>query len=82
MQANPIHDGTEPAATNSEAERGIELAALLDSLGVGVGTPTASRPGSDSAASARAAAAIVDWMTYLPRDCVRAMVMDGWHWSN
>lgn len=30
---------------------------------------------------ARAAASIAEWLTYLPEDCVKAMVNDGWHWS-
>jgi hypothetical protein len=34
----------------------------------------------DSAAS-RAAANIAVWRTYLPDDCVAAMIDDGWHWS-
>jgi hypothetical protein len=34
----------------------------------------------DSAAS-RAAANIAVWRTYLPDDCVAAMIEDGWHWS-
>jgi hypothetical protein len=29
--------------------------------------------------SVRAAANIAEWSTYLPPDCVRAMVRDGWH---
>lgn len=29
--------------------------------------------------SARAAENIVEWRTYLPEDCVNAMVKAGWH---
>jgi hypothetical protein len=32
-------------------------------------------------AAARAVANIRQWMMYLPEDCVRTMVHDGWHWS-
>ena len=32
-------------------------------------------------ATARAVDTIVDWISFLPRDCVKAMVHDGWHWS-
>lgn len=32
-------------------------------------------------ATARAVASIEDWISYLPADCVRAMILDGWHWS-
>jgi hypothetical protein len=29
--------------------------------------------------TARAAANIAEWSTYLPKDCVAAMIRDGWH---
>jgi hypothetical protein len=29
--------------------------------------------------TARAAAHIAEWSTYLPKDCVAAMIRDGWH---
>jgi hypothetical protein len=32
-------------------------------------------------ASAHALASIVDWMSYLPVDCVKCMIRDGWHWT-
>jgi hypothetical protein len=35
----------------------------------------------NDATISRAAEIIADWMTYLPEDCVKAMVNDGWHWS-
>jgi hypothetical protein len=35
----------------------------------------------DSAAAARAAANIADWRGYLPEECVKAMIRDGWHLS-
>jgi hypothetical protein len=34
-----------------------------------------------SSAALRAAAIVADWRTYLPEDCVAAMIKDGWHWS-
>jgi len=34
-----------------------------------------------SSAALRAAAIIAGWRTYLPEDCVAAMIKDGWHWS-
>jgi hypothetical protein len=34
----------------------------------------------DSAAS-HAAANVAIWRSYLPDDCVAAMIEDGWHWS-
>jgi hypothetical protein len=29
--------------------------------------------------TARATANIAEWSTYLPKDCVEAMIRDGWH---
>ena len=34
-----------------------------------------------SSAALRAAAIVADWRSYLPEDCVAAMIKDGWHWS-
>ena len=31
--------------------------------------------------TARAASTIETWLAYLPRKCVRSMVLDEWHWS-
>jgi hypothetical protein len=33
------------------------------------------------AANARASANIAQWRSYLPEDCVIAMISAGWHWS-
>jgi hypothetical protein len=49
-------------------------------LGVGSDVVEASIK-RNAATIARAAATIAEWMTYLPEDCVKAMVRDGWHWS-
>jgi hypothetical protein len=35
----------------------------------------------DAAAAARAAVNIAIWRGYLPEDCVKAMIRDGWHLS-
>jgi hypothetical protein len=56
------------------------LLALLKGLGVGADVVEASIKRND-ATIARAATIIAEWMTYLPEDCVKAMVSDGWHWS-
>jgi hypothetical protein len=56
------------------------LAALLRHLGMSADIVEASIRRND-ATIARAAAIIAEWMTYLPEDCVKAMVNDGWHWS-
>jgi hypothetical protein len=29
--------------------------------------------------TARAVANIAEWSTYLPKDCIAAMIRDGWH---
>jgi hypothetical protein len=34
-----------------------------------------------SAAASRAAANLAGWRTYLPENCVVAMIKDGWHRS-
>lgn len=34
-----------------------------------------------SIASLRAAANVATWRTYLPEDCVAAMIKDGWHFT-
>ena len=36
---------------------------------------------SEAAAAARADAKIANWRAYLPEDCVKAMVRDGWHFT-
>ena len=54
--------------------------------------PSGKRPGASAAMisllappapvgplTARAVANIAEWSTYLPKDCVAAMVRDGWH---
>jgi hypothetical protein len=35
----------------------------------------------NNAAWSRATANVAAWRTYLPEDCVVAMINDGWHWS-
>ena len=30
---------------------------------------------------ARAAANVARWKTYLPQDCISAMMSEGWHWT-
>ena len=56
------------------------LSALLKHLGMSADIVEASIRRND-ATIARAAEIIAEWMTYLPEDCVKAMVYDGWHWS-
>jgi hypothetical protein len=76
MNAYPaMHRSKEHDIDNSR-----RLAALLTHLGVSADIVEASVRRND-ATIARAAATIAEWMTYLPEDCVKAMVNDGWHWS-
>ena len=56
------------------------LSALLRRIGVSADMVEASIR-RDDATIARAAEIIAEWITYLPEDCVKAMVNDGWHWS-
>jgi len=73
---DPVIDPLREHAPN----RTKKLSTLLQSLGFGAHTASGCF-GQDGTATVRAAAHIADWMTYLPENCVRAMVSDGWHWS-
>jgi hypothetical protein len=42
-------------------------------------SPRPAPPAGETRLTARAVANIAEWSTYLPRDCVEAMVRDGWH---
>jgi hypothetical protein len=76
MNAYPaMHRSKEHDIDNSR-----RLAALLRRLGMSADVVEASVRRND-ATIARAAAIIAEWTTYLPEDCVKAMVNDGWHWS-
>jgi hypothetical protein len=77
--ARPVGEGS--AVTGGDSDPGDELASLLASLGVPAGTSAAARFGHNHAATAHAVVVIKGWIRYLPSDCVRAMVADGWHWS-
>jgi hypothetical protein len=57
------------------------LDSLLQKLGVQTNTAAIRCFQHVQGATARAATNIADWMTYLPKECVKAMVNDGWHWS-
>jgi hypothetical protein len=41
----------------------------------------AATTAKDNATRSRATANVAAWRTYLPEDCVVAMISDGWHWS-
>ncbi len=56
-------------------------AALFESLGFSCEDPACAGIGRPGARADQATARISDWLSYLPRDCVKAMVKDGWHWT-
>ena len=58
-----------------------ELSSLLQHLGVRADCVALGCFAPVDGATTRAVEAISDWMSYLPVDCVRAMVSDGWHWT-
>jgi len=58
-----------------------ELTALLQHLGVRADSAAMQCFALVDGATARAVRTIGDWMSYLPVDCVRSMVSDGWHWT-
>jgi hypothetical protein len=65
----------------AEAEVRAKIAGLCTELGFPPDDPACAGIGKSDARAVHAVANITDWLTYLPRDCVRAMVKDGWHWS-
>ena len=67
-------------ANGRDIDNSPRLAALLRRLGMSADIVEASVRRTDATIT-RAAATIAEWMTYLPEDCVKAMVNDGWHWS-
>jgi len=70
-----------PAAKPAAPDAHTKIAGLCAELGFAAGDPACIGIDRSGARTARAAANINDWLTYLPRDCVRAMVRDGWHWT-
>jgi len=63
------------------AELRAQHAALYEALGFPDGDPACAGIFRAGARADHATACIVDWLSYLPRDCVRAMVKDRWHWT-
>jgi hypothetical protein len=59
----------------------VQLEALLLRLGLSANPVAIQCFGHLDGATARAIANITRWLTYLPQECVIAMVRDGWHWS-
>ena len=77
--AVPLGAGSNPMRVDAVSHRRLEV--LLSRLGLAV-NPVASQCAAHlDGATEHAVANITAWLVYLPRDCVRSMVRDGWHWS-
>jgi hypothetical protein len=75
-------DGPAPRHSKTSAvDSAQEFVLLLRLLDVPADTAALRCYAHVDGAIARAVETIVDWMGYLPRNCVRSMVRDGWHWS-
>jgi hypothetical protein len=72
-QLNPANRIDPAADTRTRTERDWNPSSVLYSLSF-TQIAVAGRP-----LTARAAANIAEWSTYLPQDCVAAMIRDGWH---
>lgn len=68
-----------PAIYSSSADCARPLTELLQRLGAN--TSANNCVGRTDAAMERATESITGWLSYLPAQCVRTMVNDGWHWS-
>jgi hypothetical protein len=67
------------SSNSASIDRPQELYQLLRQLSATVAADPCA--GQTDAAMVRAKETIVEWLTYLPTPCVRAMIDDGWHWS-
>jgi hypothetical protein len=76
------HDSMIGRSQVRETESAQQLYELLEHLGVSADTAATRCFWHVHGTTARAVANIKDWMTYLPKSCVRAMVNDGWHWTS
>src|ERR1700677_3516455 len=74
---DPIHPHSKTPAIDSSRE----LALLLRLLEMPAESAALRCHAHIHGATAQAVNTIVDWMSYLPRNCVKSMVRDGWHWS-
>jgi hypothetical protein len=67
----------------AQSHRAMYVRKPMDSRGASATTSVAMN-GSvtrNGAGLARAAETVAGWKTYLPEECVRAMMNAGWHWS-
>jgi len=67
---------------NDARQLGDSIAALnWDTLFKPGHLVTVAHRGTTGMATFRAARNIAEWRTYLPEECVAAMINDGWHWT-
>jgi len=57
------------------------LAVSAQGLSIRSDMTRAASTGASDAATSRAIARVATWRTYLPEDCVAAMINSGWHLS-
>ena len=62
----PGHLATSEGARDQAHKAEVQKAAPMETTGI---------------ATLRAARNVAEWRTYLPEDCVAAMINDGWHWT-
>jgi hypothetical protein len=70
--------------TGGRSQRGLiakGLAVSAHSLSIKTDLGWVGPIGKIDAANLRASANVAAWKTYLPEECVAAMIDDGWHWS-
>jgi hypothetical protein len=58
-----------------------QLGAMLSLLGLSMSAAMARGAADSTAARERAISNIATWLAYLPKECIRSMVRDGWHWT-
>ena len=68
----------------AQSHRAVYLRKPMDFEHGSTATASVTMNGSvkrNAAAMARGAENVARWKTYLPKECVRAMMNAGWHWS-
>jgi hypothetical protein len=67
--------------TGARSQRGLIAKGLAVTASINADLGLARPIGKIDAANLRASANVATWRTYLPEECVAAMIDDGWHWS-
>jgi hypothetical protein len=68
----------------AQSHRAVHVRKPMDSVHGSTATTSVAMNGSvrrNGADLARAVENVARWKTYLPEECVRAMMNAGWHWS-